>query len=133
MKRSILILTVFVSFIVASLAFITADEPKYKNLKVLKKNTTKKEMDSVMHFFSVSLGEKCGFCHVRNEAAKTMDFVSDANPHKIVTRQMMRMTNKINKKYFKNEENKGSRIEAVTCYSCHHGEAFPAIRPHAEK
>ena len=50
MKRSILILGAFISFIAASLAFITADGPNYKNLKVLKKTTTKNELDSVMHF-----------------------------------------------------------------------------------
>jgi cytochrome c553 len=129
MIRSVLISIAFISFIIASFAFITADEPLYKNLKILKKNTTKKEMDSVMHFFSVSMGEKCGFCHVRNEAAKSMDFVSDANPNKGIARSMMRMTTRINKKYFKNEENKNSQaIQAVSCYTCHHGQGHPAVK-----
>ncbi|MEO6452530.1 MAG: c-type cytochrome [Ginsengibacter sp.] len=132
MKRSILLLAAFITFIAASLAFITADEPTYKNLKILKKNITKKELDSVMHFFSVSVGEKCGFCHVRNEAAKSMDFASDANPNKNVARYMMRMTAKLNKKYFKNmekdSESKGSTIASVTCYTCHHGVGHPAIK-----
>lgn len=131
MKRSFFILAACVSFIVASLAFMTADEPTYKNLKVLKKSTTKKELDSVMHFFSMSLGERCNFCHVRNEAAKTMDFVSDANPNKNVARYMMRMNTKINKKYFKNKENENSgiNVQAVTCYTCHHGKGEPAVKP----
>lgn len=129
MQRSILILFVCISFVAVSLAFITADEPQYKNLKILKKNISKKEMDSVMHFFSVSVGEKCGFCHARNEAANSIDFASDANPNKNVARSMMRMTIKINKKYFKDEENKDSHaIQAVTCYTCHHGNGHPATK-----
>lgn len=117
----------FAIVIVVSFAFITTDEPRYKNLKVLKKNTTKQELDSVMHFFAVSLGEKCNFCHVWNDATKKMDFVSDANPNKNVARSMMRMANKINKKYFRNHEDH-STIQAVTCYTCHHGEAMPATK-----
>ena len=131
MKRSILILAGIISFIAASLAFITADTPKYKNLKILKKDISKPELDSIMRFFTVSLGEKCNFCHVRNEAEKTMDFASDANPNKNTARFMLRMVAKINKKYFKDremEENKG--IAAVTCYTCHRGESSPAVKPH---
>ncbi len=112
-----------------SFAFITADEPQYKNLKILKKNISKKEMDSVMRFFAMSIGEKCGFCHVRNEAANSIDFASDANPNKNVARSMMRMTAKINKKFFKNEENRDNHaIQAVTCYTCHHGNGHPATK-----
>ena len=130
MRRSILILTACISFIAASLAFISADEPKFKNLKILKKNISKKELDSVMHFFTASLGEKCTFCHVRNEEAKTMDFASESNPNKGVARYMMRMNAKINKKYFKDKENedKGTKIQAVTCYTCHHGKGEPEVK-----
>jgi hypothetical protein len=130
MKRSILIMAACISFIAASLAFISADQPMYKNLKVLKKNTTKNELDSVMHFFAMSLGERCNFCHARNEAANGMDFASDANPNKGVARYMMRMNAKINKKFFKNKDNeeKGMAVAAVTCYTCHHGKAEPAVK-----
>ena len=103
MKKSVFVILVFATVTVISFAFVTADEPKYKNLKILKKNISEKELDSVMHFFAVSLGEKCTFCHVRNEAEKKMDFASDANPNKGVARYMMRMANKINKKYFKDQ------------------------------
>ena len=134
MKKSFLLLAAIISFIAASLAFISADEPKYKNLKVLSKNITQKELDSVMHFFSVSMGERCNFCHVWNNDTKKMDFVSDANPNKGVARYMMRMTAKLNKKYFKNvdkesdEQDRGN-LQAVTCYTCHHGESFPLVKP----
>jgi hypothetical protein len=129
MRKSMLVTLVFAIAIAVSFAFITTDEPRYKNLKVLKKNTTKKELDSVMHFFAMSLGERCTFCHVANEAAKSMDFASDANPNKGVARYMMKMNAKINKKYFKNQEkNSGNTVQSVTCYTCHHGGAKPLIK-----
>ncbi len=134
MKRSMLILAACISFIIASLAFITADEPTYKNLKVLKKNISKKDLDSTMHFFAASLGERCTFCHVKNESGKVSDFASDANPNKGTARFMMRMTAKLNKKYFKDENKEdqmqsGQSIQAVTCYTCHHGQGHPAVKP----
>lgn len=129
MKKSILVITFFVSMIAFSFTFIPTQE-KYKNLKILKKDISKKEMDSVMHFFCNSLGQKCGFCHVRNEQEKKWDFASDAIPYKDVARKMLLMTAKINKQYFKNEEEKNSEmIQAVTCYTCHHGEAIPQTKP----
>ncbi len=43
-----------------------------------------------------------------------LDFASDENEHKLIARDMMRMTMKINKKYFRNEKQ-----DAITCYTCH--------------
>ncbi len=112
-----------------SFTFIPTQEPKFKNLKILKKDITKQELDSVMHFFSMSLGQKCGFCHARNEQDKKWDFASDAVPFKDVARKMMLMATKINKQYFKNaEDKKADIIQAVTCYTCHHGEAIPQTK-----
>ena len=129
MKKSLFVIFVFATFIAISFAFVTADEPTYKNLKVLKKNISKQELDSTMRFFATSLGEKCPFCHFRNEADKKIDFASDANPNKGTARYMMRMANKINKKYFKDEEkNSTQTVQAVTCYTCHHGEAIPLTK-----
>ncbi len=89
----------FIALILMSFA-ITKAEPQYKNLKILPKNTTKKQMDSVMHHFTSSLGVKCNHCHQYNAEQKSMDFVTDANEHKGIARQMMKMTQKLNKKYF---------------------------------
>jgi len=138
MKRSILVLTACIAFIAASLSFMKADEPKYKNLKVLRKDISKKELDSVMRFFTQSLGEKCGFCHQRNETGRVSDFASDSNKHKDIARNMMRMTEKINKQFFKdmdmgldkdNDHGNAEMIQAVTCYTCHRGEGEPATKP----
>ncbi len=112
---------IFMSFIV------TTDEPRYKNLKVLPKNITMPQLDSVMKHFTVALGVKCNFCHVRNEERKEWDFASDGNKHKNIARDMMKMTAKINDKYFdvKNSKSLNADLE-ITCYTCHNGKAHPA-------
>ena len=127
MQKSFLVTLLFATMIIGSLAF-TADDPQYKNLKVLPKNTTKQQMDSVMKHFTASLGVKCNFCHVWNADTKSMNFVSDENKHKLVARNMMKMTNKINKKYF--DVSGKQSLEAklmVTCYTCHNGAAEPEV------
>lgn len=109
---------------------ITKDEPTYKNLKVLPKNTNKKQMDSVMHHFTSSLGVRCNYCHQYNTEQKAMDFASDANEKKAIARSMMKMTQKLNKKYFhvNNSKSLTANLE-ISCYSCHNGKANPATQP----
>lgn len=131
MKRSLWVTFGFALLIMASLAF-TNDEPLYKNLKVLPKNTTKEQMDSIMKHFTASLNVKCNFCHVRNEEAKTWDYASDKNKHKLISRDMMKMTTKINKKYFDVGGGKNSSTALmVTCYTCHNGHKEPEAMPPA--
>jgi hypothetical protein len=45
-----------------------------------------------------------------------------------IARKMMKMAKKINKKYF-NSEKDDHGLPALTCFSCHHGEAHPAKNP----
>ncbi len=139
MKKTFLI-SAIVCLVSISFAFRqNPPTPKYENLKVLPKNTTKKEMDSIMRHFSLSLGVRCNFCHVRgNDAQRNFNFSSDSSKHKLTARSMYKMMNKINKKYFKpdNDENhdvanNGNRIPQVSCYSCHHGKENPENRPPA--
>ena len=129
MKKSLLLLFLFSALVAGSFAFDTADAPRYKNLKILPKKTTKEQMDVVMKHFNASLGVKCNFCHVFNQEQKAMDFASDANEHKGISRNMMRMQTKLNKKYFdvKNAKDLTARLE-VTCQTCHNGKAHPATR-----
>lgn len=130
MKRSFLITLGLAAMVTVSLAF-TKDDPVYKNLKILPKNITKHQMDSVMHHFSLSLGVRCNFCHMRNDSTKTWDFASDENKHKLIARSMMEMTTKINDKYFDVTGGKRSLDTRlmVTCYTCHHGANDPATIP----
>ncbi len=130
MKKTFFVLCGFISLISISLAFTTFDPPKYKNLKILPKDISKQAMDSTMHFISFSLGVKCGFCHVRDEEKKTWDMASDAKPEKLIARKMMTMTDGINKKYFPPEDgNNAMAIQAVSCYTCHKGEAMAVAFP----
>ena len=118
-------------FIVASLAFTSrSEDPKYKNLKILPKNITKEKMDSVMHHYTASLNVKCNFCHVRNEEKKEWDWASDDNKHKLVAREMMTMTNKLNDQYFPygGKAEDLSTALTVTCYTCHHGATEPETK-----
>ena len=60
-----------------------------------------------------------------------MDFAADDNKHKLVARNMMVMTNKINDKYFDvtgGKKNINAQL-MVTCYTCHHGGTEPATQP----
>jgi hypothetical protein len=130
MKRSFLFTLGLVAMIAVSLAF-TKDDPKYKNLKVLPKNITKPQMDSVMHHFSNALGVRCNYCHMRNDSTKTWDFASDENKHKLAAREMLKMMDKINDKFFDvtgGKKDLNARL-MVTCYTCHHGKTDPETTP----
>jgi hypothetical protein len=129
MKRILSVIVCFIALILMSFA-VTKDEPTYKNLKVLPKNINKKQMDSVMHHFASSLGVRCNYCHQYNAEQKAMDFASDANEKKGVAREMLKMMQKLNKKYFHVNDSKNltAKLE-ITCYSCHNGKANPATQP----
>lgn len=88
----------------------TAGE-KFKNIKVLN-DMPADELGKVMNIMTSSLGVNCSFCHTGN------DFAKDGNEHKVVARDMIKMTFDLNAKYFKGEQE-------VTCNTCHHGRPHP--------
>lgn len=97
---------------------------KPKNLKVLSKNISDEELTKVMRGFNAALGVKCGYCHApKSNGEKGMDFASDSNPKKNMAREMMKMTKKINKKYFKDEHQ--GLLKNISCETCHNGQAQP--------
>ena len=132
MKKISLVLLCMVGIVAMSFSFINSTQPpRYKNLKVLPKNTNKEQLDSVMKHFTVALGVKCNFCHVRLEdEQKSWDFASDDNHHKKVAREMMKMTININRKFFnvKDPKNLDAHLE-VTCFTCHNGKPAPVSIP----
>lgn len=132
--RKLLVISALCGFVIFSLAFTQQQEPHYKNLKVLPKNITHDQLDSVMKHFARSLGVKCNFCHAPTADGKHLNFASDSLQHKLTARYMMKMTNKINKKFFKemNKEHPGE-LQAVTCFTCHHGNEEPGNRPPARE
>ncbi len=127
MRKSFGVTAGILIMIIICYSFTTADEPLYKNLKILPKNTTKPQLDSVMRHFTRALGVRCDYCHVKVEGQKELNFASDDEEMKGEARIMMKMQNKINKKYFKikHPDHLDTKLE-VTCYSCHHGATHPA-------
>ncbi len=115
-----------ISLLSAAIVVFAAATPhrqdEFKNLQVLPKNISAKELDKIMEGFNEGLGVSCGYCHSKNPDTKDFEFDKDAKSEKLMARSMMLLTNDINKKYFPNT----SGVSAVTCYTCHHGNAMPA-------
>ena len=126
--KAIVTLSVLISTVVGMSSFMPkAPEKKANNLKVLPKNISHEELENVMRGFNKSLGVRCNFCHsASQDDPKRMDFASDAKPQKETARMMMRMTSKINKKYFHVKDAASpSAVLEVSCYTCHNGKAEP--------
>jgi len=127
-RKLIIIAGLAASVTIASAAATRAPEPPhYTNLKVLPKNISSKELQSIMaDDFEDALGVSCGFCHASNKDGHGLDFASDAKPEKEMTRTMMRMTLGINKTYLKIKHAKlGDAMLVVSCNTCHKGQTFP--------
>ena len=122
-KRKIFAGFGLLAILILGVSATTQDKPK-PNLKVLPKNIDHEELTKIMKEFNVSLGVKCNHCHVPSKTdPKKLDFASDEKEEKEIARSMMKMTAKINSKYFgKAEEGK---LPAVACISCHNGKAHP--------
>jgi len=81
----------------------------------------------IMEEFRTALGVECTFCHVsgsRLEKGHVGDRQSDDAPHKLIARDMIRMTKEINevltgKGVFPDASN------VVTCWTCHRGNRMP--------
>jgi len=134
MKKTSVVMLLLVCVVAISSAFTNAStDPGYKNLQILPKNITEKQMDSVMRHFSASLNVGCEFCHVKKQTPgfEVWDWASDINKHKLVARDMMKMTNKLNDEYFpySGKAENMSTILTVTCYTCHNGKKEPETRP----
>ena len=123
---TIIILAVAVAVGATATAY-KGDDPQYKNLKVLPKDISSKDLNKIMvDEFEDGLGVACNFCHESDKTNGQLDFVSDAKPEKEIARQMMKMTLGINKKYFKVKHPLlGTDALTVTCNTCHKGVAFP--------
>jgi cytochrome c553 len=125
--RTGIILSILVFTVVLMSAFMPQPPKKASNLKVLPKDISHEELDKIMDGYKVALGVRCSFCHAADKNdPKHMDFASDAKPEKEIARDMMRMTIKINKKYFHIKDANDTRaVLAVSCFTCHNGNAHP--------
>jgi hypothetical protein len=87
----------------------------FKNLKVLGDVQSIRLM-AAMQSMRGSLGETCLSCHLTQQK----DFASDEKKPKLVAREMIRMTNQIDRDWF------AGKVR-VTCWTCHRGEPQPPI------
>lgn len=134
-KRSILVVLVLVLSVSIGAAF-TKPSPaeRSKNLKVLPKDISPEVLDKIMDGYKAALGVKCNFCHVPSKEDPTQqDFASDEKDEKKIARSMMRMTLKINKKFFDvNKPIIGDTSLVISCNTCHHGQPHPENKPMLE-
>jgi len=126
--KKIITISAALCFVAILSAFMPQQqEYKAKNLKVLPKDISHDDLDKVMDGFKVALGVKCNFCHAaRADDPSKLDFASDENHHKETARNMLRMTAKINKKYF-NKQGKDGSLKAISCVTCHNGNKHPQM------
>ena len=136
MKRKLFTLSGCFLIIVSITAFTNIektenlDEQKRepKNLKILPKDISSDDLMAIMESFNYALNVKCGFCHApQKENPEKLDFASDDNPTKDVARYMMKMTNEINEKHFKDHKKDGVLMQ-IGCQTCHNGHPDPVMR-----
>lgn len=131
-----IILSLFILFAIAGIAATISEPSIYRNLKVLPKDITPRQMDSIMGSYNKALKVNCDFCHIKPKKnpfvavqPDRIDFALD-NPMKEEARRMIRLQIDINTKYFNNDiSNKGKRPEylnVVSCNTCHRGNPYPA-------
>jgi hypothetical protein len=96
------------------------------NVQVFPKTTPVIQVVGAMRDFAGALGVRCHHCHVGEEGRplETFDFAVDRKRAKLVARQMMRMTQDINRRLdtIPGRTNPGLQ---VTCMTCHRGVARP--------
>lgn len=100
-----------------------------KNLTILSKAITPKELQRTMFGFTSGLGVRCVFCHVGEEGKglEEYDFASDNKPEKNTARTMMKMVNAINTQYLANIRQDNASTVQVNCITCHRGNALPIL------
>jgi len=130
MKRKLIVTVSLACSIIICIAAIQPEKTaarEFKNLKVLPDTISSKQLSKIMvDVFGDELGVSCNFCHAENKETQRPDYASDEKPEKEIARAMMRMTIGINTSYFEQQRPMiGDSLLAVTCGTCHHGQAHP--------
>jgi hypothetical protein len=90
-------------------------EQVYRNVQVFK-GLPASQLYPAMNFISGALGVTCAHCHVPNQ------FEKDDKAAKQTARRMIEMTMALNRTTF-------GDAQAVSCYTCHRGQAQPVSIP----
>ncbi len=103
-----------------------------RNLQVLPKDMTRRQVNDVMGSFTMALGVRCDHCHAVDPNAPVvegrgprLDYALDDKETKKVAREMLRMVMDINGKYLPATGRTFDEYNRVTCETCHHGLARP--------
>jgi Photosynthetic reaction centre cytochrome C subunit len=130
-KKSIVFffLSVFIFIGILGSRKIPREETVYTNLKVLSKSMDEDKMETVMHSFNSQLGVTCIYCHILdNSSPPVADFATDVKPEKLIARKMLKMTIKLNRKYFGSQmDGKLDKPGKIWCETCHHGLPRPEL------
>jgi len=129
MKNKVVAIVGIAAFVFFGIAASKPAGSKERNLKVLPKDISDTDLDSVMNGYAKALNVNCDFCHAENKTKTDIDFASDDKPEKEITRMMMKLTAAINKDYFDYTiVYKAGEIMAVSCYTCHDGFPRPELK-----
>ena len=115
--RAPLILIVAAAAVQAPTTPQTAGE-RYKSVQIFK-DIPSDQIIPTMAFMANSLGVTCAHCH-------GAEWVSDEKPTKQKAREMIRLTQAINRDHYQ------GRL-VVTCQTCHDGRVIPAATPRVEE
>jgi hypothetical protein len=127
-NKTVAVIVGLAVFVIVGIAASKPPDGEFRNLKVLPKNISRQTIDTLMEEFSKSLGVGCDFCHVKPAIDSVeWDMASDGRPEKTIARQMIKMTNKINKDFFKGKTKYGEEnaVLEIRCVTCHHGQPHP--------
>lgn len=127
LKKRYAAIVALASMVTIGVAALPSDKRTYKNLKVLPKSITTKDLNKIMiDDFEDGLGVNCAFCHAQEKNSTRLDYASDEKPEKQIARKMMKMTLGINKNYFRLKHPLiGDSVLAITCSTCHKGSPQP--------
>jgi Photosynthetic reaction centre cytochrome C subunit len=130
-RKSLFIIALCGAMVIAQGFTPKHDDDKPVNLKILPKNISEEDLHKVMRNFSMSLGVRCGFCHVsekvEGQERPKFDFASDNKPEKNIARKMMMMVSAINEKYIGQMIGGDHTLEQINCVTCHMGRKTPII------
>jgi tetratricopeptide (TPR) repeat protein len=107
-------------------------DPPYKNLQVLPKDISKRDIVRTMRQYATELGVRCHHCHVGPDNLEGMDFASDEKDAKRAAREMLRMVETINATTIKALPARAEPRQTLTCITCHRATAIPPMPLHVD-
>lgn len=97
------------------------------NIQALPKDTTVRQVRTMMRGFAGALGVRCTHCHVGDDPndLNSIDFTSDEKIEKRKAREMIRMVRRINDELLATVPEQSQPPVVVGCRTCHHSLTRP--------